>query len=103
MLADPPDGVVFIPTEDDEAISGAALAALQEQTSHATNVVAAARAGDVDGALAALERHRLLCAHRSGPRGERWWSDAVERWLAAADPTLVPAAGRALRRAAAAW
>jgi exodeoxyribonuclease V alpha subunit len=90
MLADPPDGVAFVPAADDEVVSGAALASLQEQTAHAMNVVEAARAGDVGAALAALERHRLLCAHRSGPRGARWWSDAVERWLAAADPTLVP-------------
>jgi exodeoxyribonuclease V alpha subunit len=53
-------------------------------------VIEAARDGDVAAALAALERHRVLCAHRTGPRGEQHWSDAVERWLAADDPLLTP-------------
>jgi exodeoxyribonuclease V alpha subunit len=53
-------------------------------------LVDAARAADAEAALAALDRHRLLCAHRGGPRGVRLWSDAIERWLAADDPLLVP-------------
>ncbi len=44
-------------------------------------LVAAARAGDQDAALAALDRHRLLCAHRTGPFGVSRWSAEVERWL----------------------
>jgi len=43
----------------------------------------AARAGNVATALAELERHRLLCAHRQGPYGVARWSIEVERWLAA--------------------
>ena len=46
----------------------------------------AAAAGDVDGALKALERHRLLCAHRHGPYGVSRWSQEAERWLAEAVP-----------------
>ena len=42
----------------------------------------AARAGDVPAALAALDQHRLLCAHRRGPYGVVRWSLEVERWLA---------------------
>ncbi len=38
--------------------------------------------GDVPGALDALGRHRLLCAHRDGPYGVRHWNRQVERWLA---------------------
>ena len=34
------------------------------------------------GALEALDRHRLLCAHREGPFGVRRWNALVERWLA---------------------
>jgi exodeoxyribonuclease V alpha subunit len=45
------------------------------------DVVTAARDGDARGALNALGRHRLLCAHRTGPRGVKWWDDAVPRWL----------------------
>lgn len=45
------------------------------------DVLAAAAAGDQEAALLALGRHRLLCAHRVGPRGVAWWNDAVPRWL----------------------
>jgi exodeoxyribonuclease V alpha subunit len=31
--------------------------------------------------LAALDEHRLLCAHREGPRGVRHWNRQVEHWL----------------------
>lgn len=46
------------------------------------DVADAASAGDAEAALAALGRHRLLCAHRSGPRGVAWWTERVPRWLA---------------------
>jgi exodeoxyribonuclease V alpha subunit len=42
---------------------------------------AAAEAGDPDTALAALDRHRLLCAHRDGPWGVEHWNRTVERWI----------------------
>jgi exodeoxyribonuclease V alpha subunit len=41
----------------------------------------AAEAGDTDAALAALDRHRLLCAHREGPWGVNHWNRTVERWI----------------------
>ena len=43
----------------------------------------AAAAGDAGKALAALDRHRLLCAHRDGPYGVRHWNRRVEAWLTA--------------------
>ena len=46
----------------------------------------AARSGDIAAALAALDRHRLLCAHRRGPYGVLRWGLEVERWLAEAVP-----------------
>jgi exodeoxyribonuclease V alpha subunit len=46
--------------------------------------VEAARAGDAAAALAALDRHRLLCAHREGPYGVSVWGQRVEEWLAEA-------------------
>lgn len=49
-------------------------------------VIAAARAGDGPGAVAALDRHRLLCAHRRGPCGVTRWSWQAEHWLAAGIP-----------------
>ena len=33
-------------------------------------------------ALATLDEHRLLCAHRRGPYGVRYWNHQIERWLA---------------------
>jgi len=47
-------------------------------------LVDAALAGDAAGGLQALDRHRLLCAHRRGPYGVERWSNEVERWIAAA-------------------
>jgi exodeoxyribonuclease V alpha subunit len=47
-------------------------------------LIEAALAGDAAQALQALEKHRLLCAHRRGPYGVARWSQQVERWLAAA-------------------
>ncbi|KIQ15183.1 exodeoxyribonuclease V subunit alpha [Rhodococcus sp. MEB064] len=44
--------------------------------STAREVTDAARKGDAGGALAAMERHRLLCAHREGPFGVDHWA----RW-----------------------
>ena len=42
--------------------------------------------GQVEEALLALDRHRLLCAHRRGPYGVLRWGQEVERWLAEAVP-----------------
>ncbi len=44
-------------------------------------VRSAAETGDTDAALAALDRHRLLCAHREGPFGVDHWNRTVERWI----------------------
>ncbi len=48
----------------------------------ATAIREAALAGDARAALAHLDRHRVLCAHRSGPFGVDSWSRKIERWLA---------------------
>lgn len=36
---------------------------------------------DAKTALGAIDEHRLLCAHRSGPRGVAAWSLLVQRWV----------------------
>jgi exodeoxyribonuclease V alpha subunit len=41
----------------------------------------AARHGDGPGALDALGKLRLLCAHRAGPAGASTWNVHVEQWL----------------------
>ena len=43
------------------------------------------RRGDAAAAIAGLDEHRLLCAHREGPYGVRHWNRQVERWLAERD------------------
>jgi exodeoxyribonuclease V alpha subunit len=37
---------------------------------------------NAEEALRTLDEHRLLCAHRRGPYGVRYWNRQVERWLA---------------------
>jgi exodeoxyribonuclease V alpha subunit len=44
----------------------------------------AAILGDSSTALATLDEHRLLCAHRRGPFGVEHWNRQIERWLAEA-------------------
>jgi exodeoxyribonuclease V alpha subunit len=90
LLAAGAPGLTFHAVPDDEPVAGAALEAIRALATHEHAMVAAARAGDESTALDLLDQRRLLCAHRTGPRGERQWSDAIERWLAAADPTLAP-------------
>jgi exodeoxyribonuclease V alpha subunit len=67
--------------------SSRALAGMAAQVRAAgVAMLDAASSGDVAGALAALDRHRLLCAHRRGPYGVLRWGLEVERWLAEAIP-----------------
>lgn len=48
---------------------------------HARRVREAAMLGAWELALAALDEHRLLCAHRDGPAGVAQWNQQVQRWL----------------------
>ena len=48
---------------------------------HALRVREAAVLGDSELALATLDEHRLLCAHRQGPYGASHWNRQVQRWL----------------------
>ncbi len=47
----------------------------------AADLRTAAEAGDVEAALARLEDHRLLCAHREGPSGVRDWERRAREWV----------------------
>jgi exodeoxyribonuclease V alpha subunit len=62
-------------------VSGTADGLREDVVAAATEVRAAALVGDAEGALRALEQHRLLCAHRTGPYGVQAWSLQIERWL----------------------
>ncbi|AKN18209.1 putative exonuclease V subunit alpha [Mycobacterium haemophilum DSM 44634] len=49
---------------------------------HALRLREAARLGATDVALATLDEHRLLCAHRQGLCGVQHWNQQVHNWLA---------------------
>ena len=59
---------------------------------HALRVREAAVLGGGALALATVDEHRLLCAHRTGPYGVAHWNRQVERWLteATGQPTWSP-------------
>ncbi|PJE16759.1 exodeoxyribonuclease V subunit alpha [Mycobacterium sp.] len=59
---------------------------------HALALRQAAVLGDAKAALAILDEHRLLCAHRRGRYGIAHWNRQVERWLVEAtdDPIWSP-------------
>lgn len=48
---------------------------------HALRLRSAALLGAVDEALATLDEHRLLCAHREGPYGAAHWNTLVQKWI----------------------
>jgi exodeoxyribonuclease V alpha subunit len=67
---------------DAEPAAGLRLGELRaDVVSSGEALVAAARSGDARTALEALDRHRLLCAHREGPYGVAGWGQRVEEWL----------------------
>lgn len=74
-LRRPSPEVEFVETED------AASALRADALASAMAVRRAAEAGDAAAAVAALEDHRLLCAHREGPYGVRHWNRQVEQWI----------------------
>ncbi len=59
-----------------------------------TALLEAAERGDRVAALEALDRHRLLCAHRRGPRGVQHWGALAARWIADERPVVPRADGR---------
>ncbi len=70
--------VTYVETDDP-------VEALREECTTAALAVRDAALGEGPvAALAALDRFRLLCAHREGPHGVRVWNRHVEEWLAAA-------------------
>jgi exodeoxyribonuclease V alpha subunit len=65
-----------------DASDPAVLAALRDRlVRHALRLREAAVHGDATEAVAILDQHRLLCAHRDGPWGVGHWNRLVERSL----------------------
>lgn len=85
LLRAQPDGIVFHEIADDEPVPVPVLTAVRTVVvEHEAAMAAAAEAGDRDEALAQLDRHRLLCAHRNGPRGVDRWTELAQQWFAPA-------------------
>ncbi|HMC41246.1 MAG TPA: exodeoxyribonuclease V subunit alpha [Acidimicrobiales bacterium] len=74
------------PALPSSAPPGAFPLALGPALDWARSVRDAGRAGHPEAALAALRRHRILCAHRQGPSGAGDWNRAVEAAVAAGEP-----------------
>ncbi|HMR49460.1 MAG TPA: exodeoxyribonuclease V subunit alpha [Arachnia sp.] len=70
----------------DGALPMASGTVLPDVLGAADAVIEAARAGDGPRALAALDAHRILCAHREGPYGARVWGRAARAAIAAEFP-----------------
>lgn len=97
-------GVELIDPDDTSAMAGVRTSL----TGHALDILRPAEDGDVTAALAALDEHRLLCAHRNGPYGVSGWNHEIERLVAertgvhrydewyAGRPVLITANDRAL-------
>ncbi len=81
--------VELVPLADDELPGEGQLAAARADVERAGRAMhAAAASGQAADALASLEGHRLLCAHRRGLRGVAYWSSLVARWLAEVQPVV---------------
>lgn len=86
------EGVEFVEVDDGAPLPAGAYAAVAgDVVGWGRALRSAALTGDHAGALAALDTHRLLCAHRRGPRGVQHWEDLARAWLAADDPTALAA------------
>lgn len=78
------DAVEFVEVDDQAAwLPESVLAGLRADVAGTGGLVLhAAERGDGAAALDAVDAHRVLCAHRNGPRGVRHWTDRVLAWLA---------------------
>ena len=86
--------VSFVEASSSGSVAPGQLAGLRADVVDTGTAVAEAASEDsLPSALAALGRHRLLCAHRRGPFGVERWTGQVERWLVEALGEPVRVAG----------
>ncbi len=79
--------VRLVQIDDQGELATDHLAALRHAILPTTlGAVRAAIDGDAAAALALLRRHRVLCAHRTGPQNTQVWNARIESWLADALP-----------------
>ncbi len=75
-------GVEFVEVDEGELLTAERLSGVRADVQQGGAALhAAAAAGDAETALLALEGHRLLCAHRRGPRGVQHWSGVAAAWI----------------------
>jgi exodeoxyribonuclease V alpha subunit len=85
----------FVEVPDDARLTEAQLAGVRDDVQACGAALhAAATRGDSVAALAALEQHRLLCAHRRGPRGVQFWSTLAAAWIGQQHLVMPRADGR---------
>jgi len=95
LAADDAPEVELVAVADDAVLSVEQVGAVRADVVRSgTALHDAAEAGDARAALAALDAHRLLCAHRRGPRGVTHWSALAERWVSDVHPVVPRADGR---------
>ena len=93
LLRSGAEGVELVEVEDDARLGEAHLAGVRADVlASGAALQSAALRGDGAAAVAALDAHRLLCAHRQGPRGVAHWSALATGWLAEQHP-VVPRGG----------
>ncbi len=92
LRAGTPD-VEFVEADDTAPLTAAQVAAVRADVQACGAALQeAAERGDAVAALAAVETHRLLCAHRQGPRGVQHWGALAARWVD--PPSTLRADGR---------
>lgn len=84
-------GIEYVETTDPTMADGI-VGVRHDVVAAGRALVAAAAAGDARGALASLELHRLLLAHRRGNAGVARWAALAEAWVAAATDVDVTSA-----------
>jgi exodeoxyribonuclease V alpha subunit len=95
LRSDAAPQVELIEVDDDAQLSAEDLDGVRaDVVASGTALHAAADRGDTVAGLAALDAHRLLCAHRRGPRGVLMWSAIAARWVADAYPGVFATDGR---------
>ncbi len=99
LLQDAGEGVELVEVADDAPLTETLLAPVRDDIGRwGAALRETASAGDAVGALRALEAHRLLCAHRRGPRGVQHWEWLATRWLTELEE-LAPSGGAGAYRA----
>ena len=76
------DTALTILAGGDEHIAFGEPGVRQDVVAAAAGIAAAAERGDGEAALLAMESHRLVCGHRSGPDGVTEWTRRITGWLA---------------------